>query len=99
MAIQHFGRQTSSGGVQQAFPTTTMTNIWNTGRIPMLNLGTWDLSSHAQDVLWRPARIAAGDFDAYFTTWFTAAAAWKHPFFFRPCHEFNFSRQTNPQFP
>ena len=108
MSILHWATQTMSGGVNKAFPTASMNNASAGGRIVMLNLGTWDLSNHANDINLSMNNIVNGatalmpdgttTIDSYFTTWFTAAKSWGKPFLFRLWQEFNFNT-TNPQFP
>ncbi len=78
----------SSTNGTQAFPTTEMSDIRNHGSIPMF---TWQPQNSTEGVTqsFTLATIIAGDYDAYITSWATAAKAWGHPFFLRFAHEMN----------
>jgi hypothetical protein len=91
VSAAHFGRQWLSNGAQNGFSNvqTGLQNAWDSGRLAMLDWGSWDLSNHANDFSLRFDAINAGTWDSYITSWAQGAAAWKHPFWLRLWHEPN----------
>ncbi len=67
----------------QNFNTTCLAGV-NTirarGAVPLITMGPTGVSL---------ASVAAGTYDTQYTTWFTQAAAWGHPFFLRWAAEMN----------
>jgi len=52
-------------------------NVVNAGKQVVVTMGTWD-TAHTQDYNLRPAAIAAGTWDSYFTTAFGQLKTWGH---------------------
>ncbi len=83
------GKQVS---ICQFFPNSATVSNFNTtclagvntirarGAVPLITMGPTGVSL---------ASVAAGTYDTQYTTWFTQAAAWGHPFFLRWAAEMN----------
>lgn len=109
VSVAHYGTQWVSSGVNQGFNTrikSGLDNVWNSGRIPCIDWGNWDLANHANDRALAFDHIINNDFmpdgvtriDAFLTSWAQQAAAWRHPFFIRLWHEHNLPSNAS-QFP
>jgi hypothetical protein len=77
----------------ESFPWTPFNDIRAHGSIPMLSWGSQTLqdgyANTATDSNFTLAKVAAGDYDSYITSWAQKAAAWGHPFFMRFDWEMN----------
>jgi beta-mannanase len=76
-------------GWGEPLPTTSMQAITAQGAIPELTLEPWDYTQGLNQPKVADSQIASGAFDAYITTFATAAAAWGSPFLLRYAHEMN----------
>jgi hypothetical protein len=77
----------------ESFPWTPFNDIRAHGSIPMLSWGSQTLqdgyANTATDSNFTLAKVAAGDYDSYITSWAQKAASWGHPFFMRFNWEMN----------
>lgn len=75
------------GSSWNAFPVSTVNDIRTSGAIPLITWEPW--AYNITDANYTLANIINGNFDAYITTWATAARNWGYPFFLRFAHEMN----------
>ena len=63
--------------------------VTRSGRTPLLTWEPWEPTGSPNQPKYALARIAAGDFDVYLTTWALALKLNGSPVYLRPMHEFN----------
>jgi hypothetical protein len=71
------------------FDTAAMDNIRAAGAIPFFSWGSDSLPFSVNEPNFSLASMIAGKWDAYITSWATAAGNWGHPFFLRFDWEMN----------
>jgi hypothetical protein len=89
MSIVHWGQPWISGGTYQTFQTKQYDAVRSRGAIPMVDWGSWDVSSGATQPAFRLANLTNGKYDTYIKQWAQSARAWGQPFFLRFDWEMN----------
>nr|WP_296780325.1 glycosyl hydrolase [Rhodococcus sp. (in: high G+C Gram-positive bacteria)] len=74
---------------QQPLPVDALWEIHNRGAIPAITWEPWHPDQGEYQDAYSPARIAAGEYDAYIAEWADAAARFDQPMQLRFAHEMN----------
>jgi hypothetical protein len=92
--IQLWNRPQDSENIPN-FDTALMNQARSHGAIPMVSWGPESSANNPGDMPYTNLQdVIDGNWDAYFTSWGQASAAWGHPFFARPFWEFTGSWNT-----
>ena len=75
--------------LRSAFPASEAAAVAAGGATPVITWEPWDPAAGTQQPAYALARIAAGDHDAYVTSWARAARAYGGPVVLRFAHEMN----------